>query len=191
MSDDPIREQLSALADGELPRAESELLLARLARDPALRATWARYHTMGEALRGALPARYPQALLEGVRAGLAAEPDHQRARGWRAPLLGAAVAAGVAMLAVLAMRIQLAAPPGEIVPTNAGSGGSAAGEARLVDYDPALQARLNGYVARHGGVGGARLPSVAPHVQIAAQDPEAVEEPRPETIVAAPAKVDP
>lgn len=186
MSDDPIREQLSALADGELPKGESELLLARLARDPQLRATWARYHAMGEALRGALPARYPRGLLEGVRAGLAAEPDHRRARDWRTPLIGAALAAGVAMLAVFAMRVQFATPPGEIVPSSAGSGAAPTGEASLVGYDPALQARLNGYVARHGGVNGARLPSVAPHVQIAAQDPEAVEEPKPAPAAAPP-----
>jgi sigma-E factor negative regulatory protein RseA len=180
MTDDPIREQLSALADGELDKHERELLLARLSRDPALRATWERYHAMGEALRGGLAPRYPRGLAARVAAALAVEPDHRPARDWRRPLIGAALAAGVATVAVVGMRMQLAAPPGEVVPTTAGTGGNYAGEASLVGYDPALQARLNGYVARHGGVGGNALPSVAPHVQIAAQDPEAVEEPAPE-----------
>ena len=46
-----LHEQLSALLDGELPAGEAELLLARLQRDPALRATLARYTLTGDAIR--------------------------------------------------------------------------------------------------------------------------------------------
>jgi len=46
-----LNEQLSALLDGELPAGEAELLLARLQRDPALRATLARYTLSGDAIR--------------------------------------------------------------------------------------------------------------------------------------------
>lgn len=46
-----LHEQLSALLDGELPAGEAELLLARLQRDPALRATLRRYTLAGDVIR--------------------------------------------------------------------------------------------------------------------------------------------
>jgi len=46
-----LHEQLSALLDGELPAGEAELLLARLQRDPGLRATLSRYTLAGDAIR--------------------------------------------------------------------------------------------------------------------------------------------
>ncbi len=46
-----LHEQLSALLDGELPTGEAELLLARLQRDPGLRATLGRYTLAGDAIR--------------------------------------------------------------------------------------------------------------------------------------------
>lgn len=57
---DRLHEQLSALLDGELPAGEAELLLARLQRDPALRATLARYTLAGDALRIAALESAPQ-----------------------------------------------------------------------------------------------------------------------------------
>lgn len=170
-----ILEQLSAFADGELSKAESELLVARLCKEPALAAVWARWHAASEVLRGGLPPRYPRELATRVQAALAAEGDHRAAFDWRKPLLGAALAAGVATLAILAVRNQLEPAPGVVVPMTAGSGGAAAGQAQLVGYDPALAVKLNSYVARHAGVSGNRLPAVAPHVQVAAQDAQAVE----------------
>jgi anti-sigma factor RsiW len=174
-TDPRILEQLSAFADGELPKAEAELLVARLCRDPALAAVWARWHAASEVMRGGLPPRYPRELAARVQAALAAEDGHRASLGWRKPLLGTALAAGVAALAILAVRMQNEPAPGVIVPMTAGSGGAAAGQAQLVDYDPALAVKLNSYVARHNAVSGHRLPAVAPHVQVAAQDPQAVD----------------
>jgi sigma-E factor negative regulatory protein RseA len=48
---DQIREQLSALLDGELPRDEMGLLLRRLEKDPALRRAFGSYALIGETLR--------------------------------------------------------------------------------------------------------------------------------------------
>ena len=174
-TDARILEQLSAFADGELPKAEAELLVARLCREPALAKVWARWHAASEVLRGGLPPRYPRELSDRVHAALSDESGHSAAFEWRRPLLGAALAAGVAALAILAVRSQLQPAPGEVVPMTAGSGGAAAGQAQLVGYDPALAVKLNSYVARHTNVSGPRLPAVAPHVQVAAQDASAVE----------------
>ena len=48
---DQIREQLSALLDGELPRDEMGLLMRRLDKDPGLRRTFGTYALIGETLR--------------------------------------------------------------------------------------------------------------------------------------------
>jgi len=48
---DQIREQLSALLDGELPRDEMGLLMRRLDKDPALRRAFGSYALIGETLR--------------------------------------------------------------------------------------------------------------------------------------------
>lgn len=183
MTNDTLLEQLSAFADGELPKAEAELLVARLCREPELAAVWARWHAASEVLRGGLPPRYPRELAARVHAALADEAPPPQGRwgsdraafDWRKPVLGTALAAGVAALAILGVRSQLTPAPGVIVPMTAGSGGAAAGQAQFVGYDPALAVKLNSYVARHAEVSGRRLPAVAPHVQVAAQDAQAVD----------------
>jgi len=147
MTDPRILEQLSAFADGELGKAEAELLVARLCREPELAAVWARWHAASEVLRGGLPPRYPRELGARVHAALA----------------------------ILGVRSQFAPQAGVVVPMTAGSGGAAAGQAQLVGYDPQLAVKLNSYVARHAQVSGRRLPPVAPHVQVAAQDAQAIE----------------
>ena len=48
---DQIREQLSALLDGELPPDEMGLLMRRLEKDPGLRRTFGSYALIGETLR--------------------------------------------------------------------------------------------------------------------------------------------
>lgn len=48
---DQIREQLSALLDGELPKDEMGLLVRRLEKDAALRRTFGTYALIGETLR--------------------------------------------------------------------------------------------------------------------------------------------
>ena len=175
MTNEQVLEQLSAFADGELPKSEAELLVARLCREPELAAVWARWHAASEVLRGGLPPRYPRELAARVHAALATDAGHETRFDWRRAVLGTALAAGVAALAILGVRSQLAATPGEVVPMTAGSGGAAAGQAQLVGYDPALAVKLNSYVARHNQVSGRRLATVAPHVQVAAQDAQAIE----------------
>ena len=174
-----IDEQLSAFADGELPQAEAELLLARLARDPALRARWERYHAIGESLRGGLPARYPRGLAAGVGAALEREPAHaggrRRALGrFAMPLIGAAIAASVAVVGVMVVRTQSEVPASPVAPLTASAERDTKGGGMVVDYSPQMQAKLGAYVVRHGELAGRALPSVAPHVRVAAKDAEEV-----------------
>lgn len=174
-----IDEQLSAFADGELPRAEAELLLARLAREPELRARWERFHAIGEAMRGGLPARYPRGLAAGVAGALGAEPalvasPRALAGRWSRPLVGAAIAASVAVLGVLVARMQVATPASPVAPLSASAERAVTGGGVVVDYSPRMQARLGAYVVRHGELAGRTLPAVAPHARVAAKEAEEV-----------------
>ncbi len=97
-----VKEQLSAFLDGELPEAETTLLLKRLERDDELKGTLSRYSLIGAALRaeGAVPDASNVA--SRVRAALVAEPalGARRVSRWLRPVAGLAMAAGVAAATV-------------------------------------------------------------------------------------------
>jgi sigma-E factor negative regulatory protein RseA len=113
---DPIREQLSALLDGELPHDEIGLLVRRLDRDGELRSSFGRYALIGESLRapgGALASpdfatRVTAAV--GVPAGVPATAQRRgsilRAGAplWKRPVVRAALAASAAAMAILVFR---------------------------------------------------------------------------------------
>jgi sigma-E factor negative regulatory protein RseA len=112
-----IREQVSAFLDGELPNSESELLLKRLTRDGVLRESFGRYALIGEAIRGASRAYLTQGFAGRVNLAIDGEPNSaggqvaqvHASRWWR-PFAGAAVAAGVAAVAVVAFHQRADAP---------------------------------------------------------------------------------
>jgi sigma-E factor negative regulatory protein RseA len=103
------REHLSSLSDDELGPSTQDLTLGALLRDEELRSLWARYHVIGEALRGEPVSRQAFAIADRVHRQLAAEPEKRPARSWswtQAPRWlihagGFALAASVLLLAVL------------------------------------------------------------------------------------------
>ena len=112
-----IREQVSALLDGELPNSETELLLKRLARDGELRESFGRYALIGEALRGGSPALMAKGFTGRVNIAIDGEAvvahgalSAARRRRWWRPLAGAAVAASVAVVAVVGLQQRAVAP---------------------------------------------------------------------------------
>jgi sigma-E factor negative regulatory protein RseA len=112
-----IREQVSAFLDGELPNSETELLLKRLTRDPELRESFGRYAIIGESLRGGTHTRLSQGFPARINRAIDGEPlvvDPATVRGrstvWWRPFAGAAVAAGVAAIAVVALQQRAIAP---------------------------------------------------------------------------------
>jgi sigma-E factor negative regulatory protein RseA len=112
-----IREQVSAFLDGELPSSEAELLLKRLTRDSELRESFGRYALIGESLRGATRAPLTRGFADRVNGAINGEPivgsaPSARARPprWWRPIAGAAVAAGVAAVAVVALQQRAVAP---------------------------------------------------------------------------------
>lgn len=110
-----IREQMSALLDGELPQDQVGLLVRRMARDAELKRAFGNYVRAGESLRapGSLmaspgfAARVSAAIDEGEAVAAVDTAPPQRARaalGWRRPLAATAVAASAALAAVLLVR---------------------------------------------------------------------------------------
>ncbi len=121
---DKLREQVSALVDGELPTGEHELLLRRFTVERSLRLHWERCHLIGEAMRKGLPDADTRGFADRVMAALTEEPAQaeQPARfggTWIRAFAGAAVAASVAVVAIVGLRHdphQQGYAPAEIVP---------------------------------------------------------------------------
>jgi sigma-E factor negative regulatory protein RseA len=112
-----IREQVSAFLDGELPDSETELLLKRLTRDGELRESFGRYALIGEAVRGPSLSLMKKGFSGRVNLAIDGEPipangqvPQTRAPRWWRPFAGAAVAAGVAAVAVVALQQRAVAP---------------------------------------------------------------------------------
>jgi sigma-E factor negative regulatory protein RseA len=157
---DQIREQISALLDGELASGEISLLVRRMERDAELRRAFGSYVLAGESLRApggltaspGFAARVSAALdADGASVPSAPAIDRPAPRRWARPLAAAAVAAGAAAAAILlvptgddgngmlaergtapAAMAVAAVPPGGASPT------------------PAQNQRLAGYLMAHG-----------------------------------------
>jgi sigma-E factor negative regulatory protein RseA len=101
---DEIREQLSALMDGELPRDQVRFLLRRIDADAQLAQAWTRYQLAGGVLRrqaALAPLRpdFAEALMQRVAAGSAGFGS--RVLRWAG---GGAIAAAVAVFALVSTR---------------------------------------------------------------------------------------
>lgn len=125
---DLLNEQLSALIDGELPAAETALLLKRLEREPALRERLARYRVCGETMRGArvrtrtdftlrvCAVLSSEACHTGTGTLLQGRPARSGLQRYLRPLAGLGVAAAVAAVAILVVgRPQPAGAPAQTV----------------------------------------------------------------------------
>lgn len=172
-----IREQISALVDGELAGAEQRLLLERLTRDPALRAHWANYQLISDSLRQSLAPLTDTGLADRIMAAVEQDPVQQVGRpahwlGVLKPVAGLAVAASVAVVAVLTLQAPDSAPPGTVGAQLAATPPASATYARLTPPPPAVTAtpasgRLNEYLVNHSeyaASGG--IPGMLPHARI-------------------------
>ena len=108
---DAIKMQISAFVDGELPDAEADLLLRRMSQDATLRKQAAEYLELGRAMRGEAGVPGIEQLQERIAAALGdKEPDAAEAIDEPAPnrairpLVGVAVAASVALLAIVGLQ---------------------------------------------------------------------------------------
>ncbi len=182
---DIIKEQLSTYLDGELPREEAQLLVRRLLQDPELQARWARYHTIGAALRRQAPGRVTPELTRKVMAAIRSEAPargHARMPAWMKPLAGVAIAASVAAVAVFGARslyvpesvvpvAQVAQAPG-VITSDAGLPGRPTPRmgTRWERTQPAVASQLNDYLLRHYGRSGAAMPAASGYARIVGYD---------------------
>jgi sigma-E factor negative regulatory protein RseA len=95
-----LREQLSALIDGELDSAQARFLLKRIDREPALAAQWSRMQLASQCLRRQTALLAPEGFAERVAASIAEESAARGMPAWLRPAMGFALAAGVAALAL-------------------------------------------------------------------------------------------
>lgn len=167
---DKLREQLSALVDGELDEGEAKLLVRRFQRDESLKETWDQYQRCGQLLSASDHAGDDVAVVnasfsEGVMDAIAEVPPKQGSspwwQEWLKPVAGVAVAAGVATVALVGLQGgQFADDPDsvEVVPgtsvesspwsSPARISPAAAGRSLEVDQAESWQ-RLNHYRLNH------------------------------------------
>lgn len=168
-----LNEQLSACTDGELDRRELPLLLGRLSRDPEMRARWARYHLVGDSIRGALPEAIRPGFSERVMAGAGTlDAPVSATRNWMRSVGGLAVAASVAVAVLINLRVDDVGPdPSLVVPVTENprtpqvARYAVSNGAQWERAQPEVQAQLNAYLLDH-----------ADRVR-QAEDPPAAEEP--------------
>jgi len=108
-----LREQLSALVDGELDDGEAKLLVRRFQQDDSLRDTWDRYQRCAQLLNASDQASDDIAVVghnftDGVMEAISEEDAMPGAapywKEWLKPVAGVAVAASVAMVALVGMQ---------------------------------------------------------------------------------------
>lgn len=116
-----IKEQLSALMDGELASDQARFLHKRLESDAELRADWSRWHAAREALQGRSAIHWDPGFGERIAARLRDEaaPRGSALQGILRWSAGAAVAASVAVAAIVALP-RLADAPTTGLPAVAG-----------------------------------------------------------------------
>lgn len=100
-----IKQQLSALVDGELEKDQARFLIKRLQGDADLSGCWQRWHVAGECLRGqpVAPLRSDFAARIAQAIDAEAAPRRQGGAGVLKWVGGFAVAASVALAAVIAV----------------------------------------------------------------------------------------
>ena len=99
-----IKEQLSALMDGELSRDETRFLMRRLDADTQLATSWSNYHLASDVLkkRFATPMRADFAV--SVMQAIVVEQQPAARGGWLRWAGGGAIAAAVAVVALTGTR---------------------------------------------------------------------------------------
>ncbi|WP_257385662.1 sigma-E factor negative regulatory protein [Tahibacter caeni] len=139
-----IKEQLSALMDGEVQRDAARFVLRAVDSDPALAADWTRFHIARDCLQRKPVLLADAGFAAAVMARLDAETAPQRSGGsrWARYLSGGAVAAAVAVVALMA-----SAPEKETLPGSATIASTAA---------PPRAATFN-----DSSISGPRLPQLA------------------------------
>lgn len=189
------REFISCLMDGEIDQESSRFLMRRLATDDEMQATWSRYHLVRDCLRFQEGTMADIGLTSRVSVALEQETTVQRrwtgASRWLKPVSGAAVAASVALMAIVAVgpasdEMQSGVPvemASSVVgdsftsPQGVLSRGPKSSEASLMGQSQSREERqrMNSYLLRHyqaaGSNGSHGVVTAAPIILISSQSP--------------------
>lgn len=147
-----MKEEISALVDGETNDIERMRTLRTFDKDPALRQVWERYHLVRTALRRELDVMASPGLPDRIAERLRSEyipPAHPGflKTGLAKYVAGGAIAATVAAVAVLALQ------PVSTGLTTARSPNASPESTRVAEATPSApnaQQVLNPYLVRHG-----------------------------------------
>jgi len=143
-----MKENISALLDGEGNDLERERTLRALSADPALRGAWERYHLASAAIRRELDVVVTPGLADRIHQRLQNEIQNDEHRRPLAPRVlkftaGLAIAASVATVAILNLP-----PLASHSVARQATGRSAVADARQTP--PAQQSALSPYLVQHG-----------------------------------------
>jgi anti-sigma factor RsiW len=151
--------QVSAFVDGELPDNEADLLLRRMSQDAALRRQAAEYLDIGRAMRGEASVPGIDRMLERVSADIEDRPIEplpdietveDRESGAVRPLVGVAVAASVALVALFSLQLRPPAEPTEPAETIEVPPTVVVTQEAVLPVQPALDEELHRYYLSHG-----------------------------------------
>ena len=78
----PDKQTLSQMMDGEWQDIDRSACVAGLCRDAELKASWARWHLVRDALRGEPVAPAPSGLAARIRAAVGEEPAYSNVATW-------------------------------------------------------------------------------------------------------------
>lgn len=150
---DAIRMQISAFVDGELPDSEADLLLRRMSQDAELRREAAEYLELGRVMRGEAAVRGTDRLRKRISAALDDrlfdDPDVETVQSPNKvirPLIGVAVAASVALVAIFGLQLT----PGIDRPAGVNEGVAGVADAPGYTVPRQIDEDLRQYVLSHG-----------------------------------------
>ena len=147
-----MKENISALLDGEGNDLERERALRALGNDPALRGAWERYHLASAAIRRELDVVVSPDLADRIHKRLQHETQNDERRRRFAPralkyTAGLAIAASVAAVAILNLP-PLLSPSATTPVARHATGKNTVADARQTP--PEQQSALNPYLVQHG-----------------------------------------
>jgi sigma-E factor negative regulatory protein RseA len=183
-----MKEQISALMDGELDAEATADLLRSLPADVDLRCSWERWHLIRASLHQDLDVLAPAGLVAAVAERLQNEPTVLAPRRkpffpdrnqWSRWISGAAIAASVAAVSVVGMRmmneIPAAVPTGLLAQNVRPASGALMRTSDEKWGKPSAQVRndLNQYLVEHSEFNpAARMNGMMSYVQIVGHDSE-------------------
>ncbi len=172
-----MKEDISALVDGELNDLERQRVLSALGQDQQLRRMWERYHLAGTVLRRELDVVVSPDLADRISQRLQQEvPGAAGPGSWLGSRqflkigAGVAIAASVATVAILSLPPVLSTPAASSLARITGSPRTVVAEAPR-QAAPDQQRALNPYLVRHGEFSPAGMNGMLGYVRVVGGGP--------------------